>query len=154
MQVNNIIPPTTSTKVFYIILLRHSYGMQEIPVMLSGGYSSVRLENERCLLSALRAMPVCRVAAHILAIKVQKANINAGVPQGSVLAPTLFLLHINDLLSSTTNRIHSFVDDSALHAGIMSNRPISVVEFERKRLAMAASPSKERPLQHGDLRLW
>nr|CAH7728856.1 unnamed protein product [Callosobruchus chinensis] len=59
-------------------------------------------------------------------------NINAGVPQGSVLAPTLFLLHINDLLSSTTNPIHSFADDSTLHAGIMSNR-----------LATAASLSKD-----------
>nr|CAH7760777.1 unnamed protein product [Callosobruchus chinensis] len=70
-------------------------------------------------------------------------NINAGVPQGSVLAPTLFLLHINDLLSSTTNPIHSFADDSTLHAGIMSNRSISVVEFERRRLATAASLSKD-----------
>nr|CAH7747143.1 unnamed protein product [Callosobruchus chinensis] len=70
-------------------------------------------------------------------------NINAGVPQGSVLAPTLFLLHTNDLLSSTTNPIHSFADDSTLHAGIMSNRPISVVELERRRLATAASLSKD-----------
>nr|CAH7737232.1 unnamed protein product [Callosobruchus chinensis] len=70
-------------------------------------------------------------------------NINAGVPQGSVLAPTLFLIHINDLLSSTTNPIHSFADDSTLHAGIMSNRLISVVELERRRLAKAASLSKE-----------
>nr|CAH7747546.1 unnamed protein product [Callosobruchus chinensis] len=70
-------------------------------------------------------------------------KINAGVPQGSVLAPTLFLLHINDLLSSTTNPIHSFGDDSTLHAGIMSNRPISVVELEHRRLATAASLSKD-----------
>nr|CAH7735187.1 unnamed protein product [Callosobruchus chinensis] len=70
-------------------------------------------------------------------------NINAGVPQGSVLAPTLFLLHINDLLSSTTNPIHSFADDSTLHAGIMSNRPISVAELERRRLATTASLSKD-----------
>nr|CAH7729536.1 unnamed protein product [Callosobruchus chinensis] len=70
-------------------------------------------------------------------------NINAGIPQGSVLAPTLVLLHINDLLSSTTNPIHSFADYSTLHAGIMSNRPISVVELERRRLATAASLSKD-----------
>nr|CAH7747900.1 unnamed protein product [Callosobruchus chinensis] len=44
---------------------------------------------------------------------------------------------------STTNPIHSFADDSTLHAGIMSNRPISVVELERRRLATAASLSKD-----------
>nr|CAH7749544.1 unnamed protein product [Callosobruchus chinensis] len=70
-------------------------------------------------------------------------NTNAGVPQGSVLAPTLFLLHTIDLISSTTNPIHSFADDSTLHAGIMSNRPISVVELECRRLATAASLSKD-----------
>nr|CAH7754395.1 unnamed protein product [Callosobruchus chinensis] len=74
-------------------------------------------------------------------------NINAGVPQGSVLAPTLFLLHNNDLLSSTTNPIHSFADDSTLHAGIMSNRPISVVELERRRLATAASLDSGKDLE-------
>nr|CAH7724573.1 unnamed protein product [Callosobruchus chinensis] len=70
-------------------------------------------------------------------------NIKAGVPQTSVLAPILFLLHINDLLSSTTNPIHSFADDSTLHAGIMSTRPISVVELESRRLATAALLSKD-----------
>nr|CAH7746943.1 unnamed protein product [Callosobruchus chinensis] len=102
-------------------------------------------------------MPVYRAAAHILAARMQKAieeqkiqyfssslhNINAGVPQGSVLATALFLLHINDPLSSTINPIHSFADDSTLPAGIMSNRPISVVELERRRLATAASLSKD-----------
>nr|CAH7738720.1 unnamed protein product [Callosobruchus chinensis] len=46
-------------------------------------------------------------------------NINAGLPQVSVLAPTLLLLHI------------------------MSNRLISVVELERRRLATSASLSKD-----------
>ena len=41
-------------------------------------------------------------------------KINAGVPQAPVLAPTLCLLHINDLLSATKNPIHSFADDSTL----------------------------------------
>jgi hypothetical protein len=41
--------------------------------------------------------------------------INSGVPQGSVLSPTLFLLFINDLLSITSSPIHSYADDSTLH---------------------------------------
>lgn len=41
-------------------------------------------------------------------------SINAGVPQGSVLSPTLFILHINDMLQ--INDIHCYADDSTGHA--------------------------------------
>ncbi len=41
--------------------------------------------------------------------------INSGVPQGSVLSPTLFLLFINDFLSLTNCPIHSYAGDTTLH---------------------------------------
>ena len=42
-------------------------------------------------------------------------NINCGVPQGSVLGPLLFLLHINDLNQAIKFcKVHHFTDDTNL----------------------------------------
>ena len=47
--------------------------------------------------------------------------INAGVPQGSVISPVLFILFINDLLTSTSSNIHSFADDTFLSSSFSLN---------------------------------
>ncbi|KAL7629919.1 UNVERIFIED_CONTAM: hypothetical protein RMT77_019962 [Armadillidium vulgare] len=63
-------------------------------------------------------------------------SINSGVPQGSVLSPTLFLLFINDL-SVTSSPIHSYADESTLHYSFhFERRPSYQQLIEARRVAL------------------
>ena len=43
------------------------------------------------------------------------ARFEAGVPQGSVLGPLLFLIYVNDIADNVSSTCFLFADDSLLH---------------------------------------
>lgn len=81
-------------------------------------------------------------------------SVNAGVPQGCVLSPTLFLLHINDMLQ--ISGIHCYADDStgdAYYTGRANISRENVIE-NRNRLVSEIETSLRRISDWGELNLF
>ena len=62
-------------------------------------------------------------------------RVSSGVPQGSVLVPTLFLLYINDIRDNISSDIRLFADDTLLYGTIKSFCDVEIHEDLNKLYA-------------------
>ena len=64
----------------------------------------------------------------------ESCPVTSGVPQGSVLGPTLFLLFINDIGNDITSNIRLFADDTILYRPISSSTDADQLQADLDRL--------------------
>ena len=73
----------------------------------------------------------CRLQRVVLnGIQSEWTKVTSSVPQGSVLGPLLFLLHINDLPDIITCNLDVFADDTKIYLIIASK--CDAIELQRK----------------------
>ena len=76
-------------------------------------------------------------------------TVSSGVPQGSVLAPILFLAYINDLLEQVKSRVRLFADDTAMYLALdnqavseILQKDLEILEIWEKLWDISFNPSK------------
>jgi hypothetical protein len=77
-----------------------------------------------------------RTQAVIVEAKLSKyLPVDSGVPQGSVLGPSLFLCHINDVSTGLDSTIRLFADDTIAYLVIKSNSDALTLQRDLDKLA-------------------
>ena len=62
-------------------------------------------------------------------------NVTSGVPQGSVLGPTLFLIYVNDLESDLVSKVAKFADDTKLGGRVISSEDCNKIQDDLNKLS-------------------
>ena len=64
-----------------------------------------------------------------------KVHVESGVPQGSILPPSLFLFYINDLLQRSYSTVRLFPDDTVVYLTVSSDSDCSKLQSDLDKLA-------------------
>ena len=66
-------------------------------------------------------------------------DVTSGVPQSSVIGPTLFLIFINDIQDNIQSRIRLFADDCVIYREIMTNSDHQILQQDLQQLSTWSS---------------